>query len=83
MAKLRISPEFLLAQLFADAEPRPNVEIVGAAFNSITQTIELEIIGADVPDVAEVNAIFTVQRRVVSLKFEAVKPFVPGAALQI
>lgn len=73
MAKVRVAPEVLAQALFGYADT--DVEIVRAAYDSLRHVIELEIRGPDVPDVAEVSAIYTEQRnragqRFITLKFE-------------
>lgn len=83
MAKLRVSTEFLLAQMFVEVNPPPLVEIVGAAYDPVSRIIELEIVGADVPDVDRVQGIFTVQPRQVTVKFVPDEPVVPGTPLKI
>ena len=65
MAIVRVSSEYLKQALFHNA----NCEIKHAAGPGITGNFVFHIDGADVPNVAEVNAVITKQSKTV--KFEA------------
>lgn len=60
MAKLRVSPEFLVSALFQGA--RPDVEIVGAQFDTFGRLLLLDIRGDGIPAEGQVNAVCRQER---------------------
>lgn len=60
MANLRISPELLLQALFPD---QIDLVLHGASYDPMADLVTLDLSGSGVPDVPEVVAWFTVERR--------------------
>jgi hypothetical protein len=72
MAKLKVHRELLHSALFGDFVNWSQVEIVSAEMKPDGETLDLEIRGSAVPEVAEVNAVFTKERQAV--RFEPRQP---------